>query len=72
MEQWEHFKSCKYKSKLSSVGVSVMLAIFARLQSAKELGGVEYRSVGVVIKKDTLSQSHQWSHGGTEQQTKGL
>lgn len=49
-----------------------MPAIFARLQSAKEPGGVEYRSVGVVIKKDTLSQSHQWSHGGTEQQTKGV
>lgn len=32
MEQWEHFKSCKYKSKLSSVGVSFMPAIFAQLQ----------------------------------------
>lgn len=46
-------------------------AIFARLQSTKELGGAEYRSAGVVI-KDTLSQSHQWSHGGTGQQNKGV
>lgn len=72
MSLWNSESTLNHGSTRASWAVWESPAIFARLQSAKELGGVEYRSVGVVIKKDTHSESHQWSHGGTEQQTKGV